>query len=103
MIRRLFLATVFGLGATPLLAAAPSATKAAGASASLPASNPFAKPSKLPFQAPDFSAIKDSDYLPAILAGMAEQKKEVAAITEAAMRGEFPEIQWLFFEPDVRD
>ena len=80
MIRRLFLATVFGLGATPLLAAAPSATEAAGASASLPASNPFAKPSKLPFQAPDFSAIKDSDYLPAILAGMAEQKKEVAAI-----------------------
>jgi hypothetical protein len=22
---------------------------------------------------------------------------------EAAMRGEFPEIQWLFFEPDIAD
>jgi len=29
----------------------------------------------------------------------------VAAInrTEAAVRAEFPEIQWLFFEPDVAD
>jgi peptidyl-dipeptidase Dcp len=53
---------------------------ASTSSAALPASNPFAKPSTLPFQAPDFSKIKDSDYLPAILAGMAEQKREVAAI-----------------------
>jgi hypothetical protein len=29
----------------------------------------------------------------------------IAAINraEAAARAEFPEIQWLFFEPDVRD
>jgi peptidyl-dipeptidase Dcp len=50
------------------------------ASATLPASNPFAKPSALPMQAPDFANIKDSDYLPALLAGMAEQKREVTAI-----------------------
>ena len=52
----------------------------AAASATLPASNPFAKPSTLPFQTPDFSKIKDSDYLPALLAGMAQQKREVLAI-----------------------
>src|SRR4029079_11661549 len=40
----------------------------------------FAKPSTLPMQAPDFSRIKDRDYLPALLAGMAEQKKEVTAV-----------------------
>jgi len=50
------------------------------ASATLPASNPFARPSTLDFQTPDFSRIKDSDYLPALLAGMAQQKREVTAI-----------------------
>src|SRR6476619_4381726 len=59
--------------------AAPAKARPTSA-ATLPASNPFAKPSALPFQAPDFSAIKDSDYLPALLAGMAEQKREVAAV-----------------------
>jgi len=59
--------------------AAPAKAKAA-ASATLSASNPFAKPSTLPFQTPDFSKIKDSDYLPALLAGMAQQKREVMAI-----------------------
>src|SRR5947209_402913 len=59
--------------------AAPARTKAV-ASAALPASNPFARPSTLPFETPDFSKIKDSDYLPALLAGMAEQKREVTAI-----------------------
>ncbi|TCP35460.1 M3 family metallopeptidase [Sphingomonas sp. BK235] len=42
--------------------------------------NPFAKPSTLPYQAPPFDKIKDSDYLPALEAGMAEQRREVAAI-----------------------
>ncbi|WP_294198880.1 M3 family metallopeptidase [uncultured Sphingomonas sp.] len=43
----------------------------------LPASNPFAKPSTLPFEAPPFDRIKDSDYQPALEAGMAEQLAEV--------------------------
>jgi peptidyl-dipeptidase Dcp len=47
--------------------------------AALPA-NPFAKPSNLPFQAPRFDLIKDADYQPAIEAGMAEQKAEIARI-----------------------
>ncbi len=42
--------------------------------------NPFYAPSTLPFQAPPFDKIKDSDYQPAIEAGMAEQKKEMEAI-----------------------
>ena len=44
--------------------------------------NPFFAPSTLPFQAPPFDKIKDSDYQPAIEAGMAEQLKEVLAIAE---------------------
>src|SRR4051812_2544561 len=64
--------------AQPALAAPAKAKPAA--SATLPASNPFAQPSSLPFEAPDFSKIKDSDYLPALLAGMAQQKREVTAI-----------------------
>ena len=50
------------------------------AHAALPASNPFAKPSSLPFQAPRFDLIKDSDYQPAIEAGIAEQAVEVTRI-----------------------
>jgi peptidyl-dipeptidase Dcp len=45
--------------------------------------NPFFVPSTLPFQAPRFDQIKDSDYQPAIEAGMAEQLEEVRAIAEA--------------------
>src|ERR1700678_3104503 len=42
--------------------------------------NPFYAPSALPYNAPPFDKIKDSDYQPAIEAGMAEQLKEVDAI-----------------------
>src|SRR5512146_2648128 len=42
--------------------------------------NPFYAPSKLPFQAPPFDKIKDSDYQPAIEAGMAEHRKQIEAI-----------------------
>lgn len=45
-------------------------------------SNPFYAPSPLPFQAPPFDKIKDSDYQPAIEAGMAQQIEEVRAIAE---------------------
>src|SRR5690349_20236374 len=80
MIRKLLFATAaIAVATTPVTAAAPKKASTA-ASATLPASNPFAKPSTLPFQAPDFSKIKDSDYLPALLAGMAQQKAEVMRI-----------------------
>jgi peptidyl-dipeptidase Dcp len=80
MIRNLFLASA----ALAVVSTAPAtaATRKASttSSATLPASNPFARPSTLPFETPDFSRIKDSDYLPALLAGMAQQKREVTAI-----------------------
>jgi peptidyl-dipeptidase Dcp len=44
--------------------------------------NPFYAPSTLPLQAPPFDKIKDSDYQPAIEAGMAQQREEVRAIAE---------------------
>jgi len=44
------------------------------------ASNPFFAPSTLPFGAPPFDRISDSDYLPAFRAGIAEQHREIEAI-----------------------
>ena len=81
MIRKLLLASAAVAMATIAQPgfAAPAKAKIAS-SATLPASNPFANPSTLPFQTPDFSKIKDSDYLPALLAGMAQQKREVMQI-----------------------
>ena len=45
-------------------------------------SNPFYTASKLPFQAPPFDKIKDSDYQPAIDAGMAKQREEIRVIAD---------------------
>jgi len=44
--------------------------------------NPFYAESTLPFHAPPFDKIKDSDYQPAIEAGMAKQREEIKAIAE---------------------
>ena len=44
--------------------------------------NPFYAPSTLPFHAPPFDRIRDSDYQPAIEAGMAEQLREIRAIAD---------------------
>jgi peptidyl-dipeptidase Dcp len=45
-------------------------------------SNPFYEASALPFHAPPFDKIKDTDYEPAIEAGMAEQMREVEVIVQ---------------------
>ena len=45
--------------------------------------NPFYAASPLPLHAPPFDKIKDSDYQPAIEAGMAQQREEVHAIAES--------------------
>ena len=42
--------------------------------------NPLMKPSTLPFGAPDFSKIKAADYVPAIQAGIRQQRQEIANI-----------------------
>ncbi|MDE2054998.1 MAG: dipeptidyl carboxypeptidase II, partial [Xanthomonadaceae bacterium] len=44
--------------------------------------NPFYKASTLPFQAPDFSKIKDSDYQPAMEEGMKQQRAEIEKIAD---------------------
>jgi peptidyl-dipeptidase Dcp len=43
--------------------------------------NPFLAPSSLPFEFPDFDAIREEHFLPAFAAGMAEQRAEVDVIT----------------------
>ena len=44
--------------------------------------NPFAKPSSLPLQAPDFAAIKPEHFLPAFEAGMKQQLEQMQAIAD---------------------
>jgi peptidyl-dipeptidase Dcp len=49
----------------------------------LSSSNPFLRPSTLPFELPPFAEIEEAHYLPAFEAGMAEQLAEIAAIAAA--------------------
>ena len=51
-----------------------------GAGTEFGPSNPFYTESSLPFHAPPFDKIKDTDYQPAIEAGMAQQLAEVQSI-----------------------
>jgi len=46
--------------------------------------NPFFTPSSLPFQAPPFDKIKDTDYQPALEEGMKQQLAEIDAIANSA-------------------
>ncbi|HEY2325418.1 MAG TPA: M3 family metallopeptidase, partial [Thermoanaerobaculia bacterium] len=57
--------------------------------ASLASTNPFAKESTLPFHAPPFNEIKDSDYQPAIEEGMKEEEAEIEAIANNAAKPTF--------------
>ncbi|WP_454856980.1 M3 family metallopeptidase [Promicromonospora soli] len=51
-----------------------------GADAVLDPANPFATPSALPYELPDFAAIREEHHEPAIVAGMAAHRAEVEAI-----------------------
>lgn len=66
-----------------LLAIAVTAAFANLAHAALPASNPFAKPSTLPFQYPAFDKIKNEDFAPAFDEGMREHMREIDAIANS--------------------
>ena len=46
------------------------------------AANPFYQPSKLPFNAPAFDKIKDSDFKPVIEEGMKQQQAEIGKIAD---------------------
>lgn len=77
--------------AAPPQAAAPSEAAAAPAptppapSPSPPGeTNPLLQPSPLAFHLPRFDRIKDADFAPGFEAGMAEQRKEIDAIANAA-------------------
>ena len=59
-----------------------SVVQAQSSDAGFGPNNPFYAPSTLPFHAPPFDKIKDSDYQPAIEAGMAEQRQEIRAIAD---------------------
>jgi peptidyl-dipeptidase Dcp len=57
-----------------------ASTTTEGADAVLDPANPFAVPSTLPYGLPDFPAIREEHYEPAIVAGMAAHRAEVEAI-----------------------
>ncbi|MGZ5199616.1 MAG: M3 family metallopeptidase [Telluria sp.] len=63
-----------------LVAASLALAFAAHAAPALDPSNPFAKPSTLPFHYPAFDKIKDGHFMPAFEAGMREHLSQVAAI-----------------------
>jgi len=52
--------------------------------------NPFYSPSSLPFEAPPFDKIKDSDFKPALMEGM---KQQLAEIEEIANNTEAPTVE----------
>ncbi|PSL39706.1 peptidyl-dipeptidase Dcp [Labedella gwakjiensis] len=51
--------------------------------------NPFIEASTLPYQLPPFERITDEHYLPAIEAGMAQQREEVEAIASQSKPADF--------------
>src|SRR6476469_8325876 len=75
--RLLVLAVSLALSQFAMPAAIAATTVAAAA---LPATNPFARASALPFNYPAFDRIKDADFTPAFDAAMREQLREIDAI-----------------------
>ena len=63
-----------------IVAATAQAAKTATAKKGTARPNPFLKASPLPFQAPPFDKIKDSDFKPALEEGMRQNLKEIGAI-----------------------
>ena len=84
MVRTLLLATTAIVVTLPLTTAVQAKSAAAQRGVLDVSGNPFAKPSTLPFEAPPFDRIKDTDYQPAIEAGMRQQLAEIRAIDNDA-------------------
>ncbi|KMM75580.1 dipeptidyl carboxypeptidase II [Xanthomonas sp. NCPPB 1128] len=74
----LALAACSGKESTPV----PAAPAAPAAEQPAAAANPLLTPSTLPFQAPPFDKIKDSDYLPAFEEGMKQHLAEIRKIAD---------------------
>lgn len=69
-------------GSAPATAGSAPAKASSTATAEAQVSNPFFTASTLPYQAPPFDKIKDSDYQPAIEEGMKQQLDEVEKIAD---------------------
>jgi peptidyl-dipeptidase Dcp len=81
MVRRLErMCSLVMAGAIVIGVGGATAQSGGSGSAAFGPSNPFYAASTLPFQAPPFDKIKDTDYQPAIEAGIAQQMKETDAI-----------------------
>jgi len=74
-----FMSQNFAAAQSPAPSAVPSPAQAI---AQFGPSNPFYATPAPPFYAPPFDRIRDSDYQPAIEAGMAEQEKEILVIAD---------------------
>ncbi len=72
--------TVGALGTLAFCSGAAASPGAQPPAAARP--NPFFAPSPLPFQAPPFNLIRNSDYQPAIEEGMRRQRQEIARIAD---------------------
>ena len=68
--------------APAIAATTPAAASTAAAPVADITANPFYNPSTLPFQAPPFDKIKDSDYQPAIEEGMKQHQAEIEKIAD---------------------
>jgi peptidyl-dipeptidase Dcp len=84
----LTIALSIGIGATTmqpamLAAAPPPAAQTTNVASPVAGTNPFFNESALPFQAPPFDKIKDSDYQPALEEGMKRQLVEIEAIADS--------------------
>ena len=74
-----------GLACTALTGQAQNA----GSKTTQTVTNSLMKQSTLPFNAPDFSRIKDEDYLPAIKAAIDEQRAEIKKIADNKQKPTF--------------
>ncbi len=68
------------LASTLLLSSGAMIRSAHAEAAALPAGSPFAAPSSLPYAAPQFDKIKDTDFQPAIEAGMVQDSADAEAV-----------------------
>src|SRR5437870_3569057 len=67
-----------------LLILAAAAVSLSPLAAQQPPANPFFSPSPLPYEAPQFDKIKDTDFAPAIEEGMRQELADVEAIANNA-------------------
>ncbi len=74
-----------GLAVSLTQAPIPSLAKTSGGSSQ----NPLLQKSSLPFGAPDFSKIKETDYLPAIEAGIKNQRENIQKIVSNKQKPNF--------------